>query len=150
MHRAPFASPGKAQGWRLVYPRGFHGLGSAGMHWWDAEVARWILPQVDEQLNQLQHERADLLKRIDMDQEDLNELMAKHKTLIAQVGAGAASPSLGRCPETPEPGWGQTSAPIGAQRDGEPDTGCCDERKGWVTAPPPPTHSFDPSFKGSL
>ncbi|XP_050762924.1 unconventional myosin-XVIIIb [Gymnogyps californianus] len=39
---------------------------------------------VDEQLNQLQHERTDLLKRIDEDQEDLNELMAKHKALIAQ------------------------------------------------------------------
>ncbi|NXH11442.1 MY18B protein, partial [Bucco capensis] len=42
---------------------------------------------VDEQLYQLQHERADLLKRIDEDQEDLNELMAKHKALIAQVQA---------------------------------------------------------------
>ncbi|KAK2522878.1 Myo18b, partial [Columba guinea] len=40
--------------------------------------------EVDEQLYQLQHERADLLKRIDEDQEDLNELMAKHKALIAQ------------------------------------------------------------------
>ncbi|NWV30218.1 MY18B protein, partial [Origma solitaria] len=39
---------------------------------------------VDEQMFQLQHERADLLKRIDEDQEDLNELMEKHKALIAQ------------------------------------------------------------------
>ncbi|XP_033030433.1 unconventional myosin-XVIIIb [Lacerta agilis] len=39
---------------------------------------------VDEQLYQLQHEKADLLKRIDEDQEDLNELMTKHKALIAQ------------------------------------------------------------------
>uniref|UniRef100_A0A8C5LTT9 Myosin XVIIIB n=1 Tax=Leptobrachium leishanense TaxID=445787 RepID=A0A8C5LTT9_9ANUR len=38
----------------------------------------------DEQLFQLQHEKADLLKRIDEDQEDLNELMKKHKALIAQ------------------------------------------------------------------
>ncbi|KAM4648826.1 unconventional myosin-XVIIIb [Amazona ochrocephala] len=45
---------------------------------------------VDEQLSQLQHERADLLKRIDMDQEDLNELMAKHKALIAQSAADIA------------------------------------------------------------
>lgn len=52
-------------------------------------AALWILLQVDEQLYQLQHERADLLKRIDEDQEDLNELMEKHKALIAQVGAGA-------------------------------------------------------------
>lgn len=41
--------------------------------------------QVDEQLYRLQFERADLLKRIDEDQEDLNGLMQKHKDLIAQV-----------------------------------------------------------------
>ncbi|NXO57398.1 MY18B protein, partial [Aramus guarauna] len=45
---------------------------------------------VDEQLHQLQHERADLLKRIDEDQEDLNELMAKHKALIAQSATDIA------------------------------------------------------------
>ncbi|XP_075574530.1 unconventional myosin-XVIIIb [Pelecanus crispus] len=45
---------------------------------------------VDEQLCQLQHERADLLKRIDEDQEDLNELMAKHKALIAQSATDIA------------------------------------------------------------
>nr|XP_051691432.1 unconventional myosin-XVIIIb isoform X1 [Oryctolagus cuniculus] len=39
---------------------------------------------VDEQLYRLQFERADLLKRIDEDQDDLNELMQKHKDLIAQ------------------------------------------------------------------
>lgn len=41
--------------------------------------------QVDEQLYRLQFERADLLKRIDEDQDDLNGLMQKHKDLIAQV-----------------------------------------------------------------
>ncbi|NWX52898.1 MY18B protein, partial [Steatornis caripensis] len=45
---------------------------------------------VDEQLDQLQRERADLLKRIDEDQEDLNELMAKHKALIAQSATDIA------------------------------------------------------------
>ncbi|NXC36932.1 MY18B protein, partial [Campylorhamphus procurvoides] len=45
---------------------------------------------VDEQLFQLQHERADLLKRIDEDQEDLNELMEKHKALIAQSATDIA------------------------------------------------------------
>ncbi|XP_068268386.1 unconventional myosin-XVIIIb isoform X2 [Nyctibius grandis] len=45
---------------------------------------------VDEQLQQLQHERADLLRRIDEDQEDLNELMAKHKALIAQSATDIA------------------------------------------------------------
>ncbi|NXA49754.1 MY18B protein, partial [Nothocercus julius] len=39
---------------------------------------------LEEQLYQLQHERADLLRRLDEDQEDLNELMGKHKALIAQ------------------------------------------------------------------
>ncbi|XP_004690910.1 PREDICTED: unconventional myosin-XVIIIb [Condylura cristata] len=39
---------------------------------------------VDEQLHRLQFERADLLKRIDEDQDDLNDLMQKHKDLIAQ------------------------------------------------------------------
>ncbi|XP_078521685.1 unconventional myosin-XVIIIb [Lissotriton helveticus] len=39
---------------------------------------------VEEQLYQMQREKADLLKRTDEDQEDLNELMKKHKALIAQ------------------------------------------------------------------
>ncbi|KAF4108561.1 unconventional myosin-XVIIIb-like isoform X3 [Onychostoma macrolepis] len=39
---------------------------------------------VDEQLAQLCYERTDLMKRLEEDQEDLNELMKKHKALIAQ------------------------------------------------------------------
>ncbi|XP_053444952.1 unconventional myosin-XVIIIb isoform X2 [Nycticebus coucang] len=42
---------------------------------------------VDEQLYRLQLEKSDLLKRIDEDQDDLNELMQKHKDLIAQSSA---------------------------------------------------------------
>ncbi|XP_036305331.1 unconventional myosin-XVIIIb isoform X1 [Pipistrellus kuhlii] len=42
---------------------------------------------VDEQLYRLQFERANLLKRIDEDQDDLNDLMQKHKDLIAQSAA---------------------------------------------------------------
>lgn len=57
--------------------------------------------QVDEQLYQLQHEKADLLKRFEEDQEDLNELMAKHKALIAQVRGG-------RGPLPPPLFWAQT------------------------------------------
>uniref|UniRef100_A0A8C5A4H3 Myosin motor domain-containing protein n=1 Tax=Gadus morhua TaxID=8049 RepID=A0A8C5A4H3_GADMO len=38
----------------------------------------------DEQLMLLEHEKTDLLKRLEEDQEDLNELMKKHKALIAQ------------------------------------------------------------------
>lgn len=44
-----------------------------------------FIPQADEQLALLQHEKMDLLKRLEEDQEDLNELMKKHKALIAQV-----------------------------------------------------------------
>ncbi|KAB0370039.1 hypothetical protein FD755_018001 [Muntiacus reevesi] len=46
-----------------------------------------VQSQVDEQLYRLQFERADLLKRIDEDQDDLNDLMQKHKDLIAQSAA---------------------------------------------------------------
>ncbi|XP_008061792.1 unconventional myosin-XVIIIb [Carlito syrichta] len=42
---------------------------------------------VDEQLHRLQFEKAGLLKRIDEDQDDLNELIQKHKDLIAQSAA---------------------------------------------------------------
>ncbi|XP_075389532.1 unconventional myosin-XVIIIb-like [Tenrec ecaudatus] len=57
---------------------------------------------VDEQLYRLQFERADLLKRIDEDQDDLNELMKKHKDLIAQVTAWCGTRLEG--PELK--GWG--------------------------------------------
>uniref|UniRef100_A0A8C9LAS4 Myosin XVIIIB n=1 Tax=Pavo cristatus TaxID=9049 RepID=A0A8C9LAS4_PAVCR len=49
-----------------------------------------LCPQADEQLSQMQHERADLLRRVSEDQEDLNELMAKHKALIAQSATDIA------------------------------------------------------------
>lgn len=39
---------------------------------------------VDEQEVQLQHEKSYLLKRLEENQEDLNELMKKHKTLNAK------------------------------------------------------------------
>ncbi|XP_067862172.1 unconventional myosin-XVIIIb-like isoform X2 [Heptranchias perlo] len=46
--------------------------------------------KADEQLYQLEHEKADLLKRLEEDQEDLNELMKKHKDLIAQSSSDIA------------------------------------------------------------
>lgn len=46
---------------------------------------------MDEQVAQLQHDKSDLLKRLEEDQEDLNELMKKHKTLNAKVGSLSAS-----------------------------------------------------------
>uniref|UniRef100_A0A3B4B8Y9 Myosin motor domain-containing protein n=1 Tax=Periophthalmus magnuspinnatus TaxID=409849 RepID=A0A3B4B8Y9_9GOBI len=45
---------------------------------------------VDEQLALLQHDKSDLLKRLEEDQEDLNELMKKHKALIAQSSSDIA------------------------------------------------------------
>ncbi|XP_016431831.1 unconventional myosin-XVIIIb-like [Sinocyclocheilus rhinocerous] len=45
---------------------------------------------VDEQLAQLRYERTDLMKRLEEDQEDLNELMKKHKALIAQLQTSVA------------------------------------------------------------
>ncbi len=53
--------------------------------------------QADEQLALLQHEKVDLLKRLEEDQEDLNELMKKHKALIAQVLHSGLSSSVCRC-----------------------------------------------------
>uniref|UniRef100_A0A3Q4GG27 Unconventional myosin-XVIIIb-like n=1 Tax=Neolamprologus brichardi TaxID=32507 RepID=A0A3Q4GG27_NEOBR len=45
---------------------------------------------VDENLALLQQEKVDLLKRLEEDQEDLNELMKKHKALIAQSSSDIA------------------------------------------------------------
>lgn len=48
---------------------------------------------MDENLALLQQEKVDLLKRLEEDQEDLNELMKKHKALIAQVLLFSLNPS---------------------------------------------------------
>lgn len=42
-------------------------------------------PQLEEQLSRLQREKNDLQSRMEEDQEDLNELMKKHKAAVAQV-----------------------------------------------------------------
>lgn len=105
-------------------------------------VVLWILLQVDEQLFQLQHERADLLKRIDKDQEDLNELMEKHKALIAQVGAGAESPTLGGLSEIPA-GWHRAGGgPWGCTGGWGPQDTEAVMRKGRLRAPAPLTCTF--------
>lgn len=48
---------------------------------------RWCVsvPQLEEQLSRLQREKNDLQSRMEEDQEDLNELMKKHKAAVAQV-----------------------------------------------------------------
>lgn len=42
--------------------------------------------QLEEQLSRLQREKNDLQSRMEEDQEDLNELMKKHKAAVSQVG----------------------------------------------------------------
>ncbi|XP_072921995.1 unconventional myosin-XVIIIb-like isoform X3 [Hemitrygon akajei] len=44
----------------------------------------------DEQLYQLEREKSDLLRRLDEDQDDLNDIMKKHKDLIAQTSSDIA------------------------------------------------------------
>uniref|UniRef100_A0A669PEQ3 Myosin XVIIIB n=1 Tax=Phasianus colchicus TaxID=9054 RepID=A0A669PEQ3_PHACC len=56
----------------------------------DPVLTHTFCPQADEQLSQVQHEKAELLRRVSEDQEDLNELMAKHKALIAQSATDIA------------------------------------------------------------
>lgn len=41
--------------------------------------------QLEEQLSRLQREKNDLQSRMEEDQEDMNELMKKHKAAVAQV-----------------------------------------------------------------
>lgn len=41
--------------------------------------------QLEEQISRLQREKNDLQSRMEEDQEDMNELMKKHKAAVAQV-----------------------------------------------------------------
>lgn len=41
--------------------------------------------QAEEQISRLQREKNDLQSRMEEDQEDMNELMKKHKAAVAQV-----------------------------------------------------------------
>lgn len=41
--------------------------------------------QLEEQVSRLQREKNDLQSRMEEDQEDMNELMKKHKAAVAQV-----------------------------------------------------------------
>lgn len=42
-------------------------------------------PQLEEQLSRLQREKNEVQSRLEEDQEDMNELMKKHKAAVAQV-----------------------------------------------------------------
>lgn len=50
--------------------------------------ALWSTPasvQLEEQLSRLQREKNEIQNRLEEDQEDMNELMKKHKAAVAQV-----------------------------------------------------------------
>lgn len=49
-------------------------------------VLRCVI-QLEEQLSRLQREKNELQSRMEEDQEDLNELMKKHKAAVAQVSS---------------------------------------------------------------
>ena len=50
------------------------------------KCVRFLLAlQLEEQVSRLQREKNDLQSRMEEDQEDMNELMKKHKAAVAQV-----------------------------------------------------------------
>lgn len=51
-------------------------------HSWDAACGSL---QLEEQLSRLQREKNEVQSRLEEDQEDMNELMKKHKAAVAQV-----------------------------------------------------------------
>lgn len=57
-------------------------------------------PQLEEQLSRLQREKNEVQSRLEEDQEDMNELMKKHKAAVAQV-RGQRWPWHPRFPITP-------------------------------------------------
>lgn len=53
-----------------------------------------FVPQLEEQVSRLQREKNDLQSRMEEDQEDMNELMKKHKAAVAQVTSASCSRAL--------------------------------------------------------
>lgn len=54
--------------------------------YWNAVLlSACFLSQLEEQLSRVQREKNDLQSRMEEDQEDMNELMKKHKAAVAQV-----------------------------------------------------------------
>lgn len=56
-------------------------------YWFAFCLNSWfaLCRQLEEQLSRVQREKNDLQSRMEEDQEDLNELMKKHKAAVAQV-----------------------------------------------------------------
>lgn len=48
--------------------------------------------QLEEQTSRLQREKNEIQNRLEEDQEDMNELMKKHKAAVAQVQSQECSP----------------------------------------------------------
>lgn len=51
-----------------------------------------LSPQLEEQLSRLQREKNEVQSRLEEDQEDMNELMKKHKAAVAQVRIDTHTP----------------------------------------------------------
>lgn len=61
---------------------------------WNAVLlSACFLSQLEEQLSRVQREKNDLQSRMEEDQEDMNELMKKHKAAVAQVTPNGAESS---------------------------------------------------------
>lgn len=54
-------------------------------HSWGAAGDTCVSLQLEEQLSRLQREKNEVQSRLEEDQEDMNELMKKHKAAVAQV-----------------------------------------------------------------
>lgn len=50
----------------------------------------FVFVQLEEQLSRLQREKNEIQNRLEEDQEDMNELMKKHKAAVAQVPSPGA------------------------------------------------------------
>lgn len=58
----------------------------------DALWSTFASIQLEEQLSRLQREKNEIQNRLEEDQEDMNELMKKHKAAVAQVPCPEAPP----------------------------------------------------------
>lgn len=68
-----------------VTPGHWGGLEGWVAHFWGAVGDAGGSPQLEEQLSRLQREKNEVQSRLEEDQEDMNELMKKHKAAVAQV-----------------------------------------------------------------
>lgn len=60
-------------------------MNTSSEYWFAVLFPACFLSQLEEQLSRVQREKNDLQSRMEEDQEDMNELMKKHKAAVAQV-----------------------------------------------------------------